>query len=164
MNIHLFNIKSKIGVKMSNTMDMKYEMLNENQTRVVAILVVITIIAYFFLGYISLLMLLVYHFFIGLYVTPLLSPLELIATRLSLLFLSNKKNNKDMLKKEFATHLALTIVTISIVLSVLGYSMLSSTLILLLAVWKMMEMQKNVCFGCKLYEFIESKGIKIISL
>ncbi|MFT5661639.1 MAG: hypothetical protein ACI9TV_002286 [Sulfurimonas sp.] len=148
---------------MSNIMDIKYGMLDENQTRIVATLVVITIVAYLFLGYIGLLMLLAYHFFIGLCETPLLSPLEVIATKVSLLF-SNKKNKKNMLEKEFATHLALIVVTISIVLAVLEYSILSSISILLLAVWKMMEMQKNVCFGCKLYEFIERKGIKIISL
>ncbi len=67
-------------------------------------------------------------------------------------------------KKEFATHLVLIVVAISIVLALSEYSTLSYFLILLLGVWKMMEMQRNVCFGCKLYEYIEKKGIQIVSL
>lgn len=67
-------------------------------------------------------------------------------------------------KKEFARHLVLIVVAISIVLAVSKYSTLSFFLILLLGVWKMIEMQKNICFACKLYEYIERKGIQIVSL
>lgn len=148
---------------MSNIIDSKYAIIDENQIRIVAALVAISIVAYLFLGYISLLILLIYHFFIQLYLTPLLSPLELIATCISSLF-SHEKNNKDMSGKEFAAHLALIIVSVSIALELLEYTKLASTLISLLVVWKILEVSKNICFGCKLYEFVKQKGIEIVSL
>lgn len=148
---------------MSNIIDRKFEIIDENQIRIVAALVAISIVAYLFLGYISLLILLIYHFFIKLYLTPLLSPLELIATYISSLF-THEKYSKDISGKEFAAHLALIIVSVSIVLEVLEYTKLASALISLLVVWKILEVSKNICFGCKLYKLIQKNGIEIVSL
>ncbi|WP_373031725.1 DUF4395 domain-containing protein [Sulfurovum sp.] len=148
---------------MSNIIERKFEIIDESQIRIVAALVAISIVAYLFLGYISLLILLIYHFFIQLYLTPLLSPLELIASYISSSF-THERYSKDTSGKEFATHIALIIVSVSIVLEVLKYTKLASTLILLLVVWKILEATKNICLGCKLYELLQRKGIKIISL
>lgn len=148
---------------MSNIIDRKFAIIDESQIRIVAALVIISVVAYLFLGYISLLILLIYHFFIKLYLTPLLSPLELIATSISSLF-THERYSKDISGKEFATHLALIIVSVSIVLEVLEYTILASTLISLLLVWKIFEVSKNICFGCKLYKLIQKNGIEIVSL
>ncbi|UPT77888.1 DUF4395 domain-containing protein [Sulfurovum sp. XGS-02] len=148
---------------MSNITDRKVVIIDESQIRIVAALVAISIVAYLFLGYIGLLILLIYHFFIQLYLTPLLSPLELIATFISSL-LTHNKYSKNTSEKEFAAHLALTIVSVSMILEVLEYTRLASALILLLLVWKLIEVSKNICFGCRLYEFVKQKGIEIVSL
>ncbi len=148
---------------MNNIIDKKYEMIDENQIRIVAALVAISIVVYQYTGYISMLFFLVYHFFIRLYLTPLFSPLELIGTYISSLF-SHEKNDQDRSEKEFATHLALSIVSVSIVLELLAYNRLASALLSLLVVWKILEVSKNICFGCKLYALIQKNGIEIVSL
>lgn len=148
---------------MSNRIDSKSIVIDENQIRIVAALVALTILAYLFLGYKSLSVIVIYHFFIQIYLTPLLSPLELIATWISSLF-RDEKHHRDTSEKEFALHLALTIVSVSIVFEMLAYTRLASTLILLLVVWKIVEASKNICFGCKLYALIQKKGIEIVSL
>lgn len=148
---------------MINILDRKYAITDESQIRIVAALVAMSIVAYLFLGNVSLLILLIYHFFIRIYLTPLLSPLELIAKCISLFF-SYEKNYRDTSGTEFATHLALNIVSVSIVLEVLEYTNLATILISLLVVWKILDASKNICFGCKLYELVKKKGIEIVSL
>lgn len=148
---------------MSNRIDSKTIVIDESQIRIVAALVALTILAYLFLGYKSLLVIVIYHFFIQIYLTPLLSPLELIATWISSLF-SDKKHHRYASEKEFALHLALTIVSGSILLEILTHTRFASTLILLLVVWKIVEASRNICFGCKLYALIQKKGIEIVSL
>ncbi|MDM5263960.1 DUF4395 family protein [Sulfurovum sp. XTW-4] len=148
---------------MNNIVESKYTLIDENQLRIVATLVALTMVAYVFLGYKSLLILLIYHFFISIYLSPSLSPLEFIANRISLLF-SYNLNNKETSEKEFALHLALFITCGLIVLELFGYIKLESTLILLLVIWKIVEASTKICFGCKLYQYIKKNGIEIISL
>jgi len=157
------DIKHYYGVEMRKILDREYTIIDENQIRIVAALVAISIVAYLFLGYRSLLILLIYHFFIRIYLTPLLSPLELIGTGLSSLF-NHEKNKQDELGKEFATHMALIIVSLSLAAGFLEYTGLAFSIISLLVVWKTLEATKNICFGCKLYELLQRKGIKIVSL
>lgn len=148
---------------MNKVIHKEYAIIDENQIRIVAALVAISIVVYLYTGYISMLLFLVYHFFILLYLTPLFSPIELIATSISSLF-THEKYSKDTSGKEFAAHLALIIVSVSIVLELLEYTKLATTLISLLVVWKILEVSKNICFGCKLYKLIQKNGIEIVSL
>lgn len=148
---------------MNKITDKKYEIIDQNQIRIVAGLVAISIVVYLYTGFISMLFFLVYHFFILLYLTPLFSPIEVIATSISSLF-THEKYSKDTSEKEFAAHLALIIVSVSIALELLEYTKLATTLILLLVVWKILEVSKNICFGCKLHKLIQNNGIEIVSL
>ncbi|WP_373030298.1 DUF4395 family protein [Sulfurovum sp.] len=148
---------------MNNIIKSKYTLIDENQIRIVAALVALTIVAYVFLGYKSLLLLLIYHFFVHIYLAPLFSPLEIIANGISLLFNHNKDNN-DTSEKEFSSHLALFIISGFIVLELFEFTKLASTLILLLVIWKIVEASMKICFGCKLYQYIKKNGIEIVSL
>ena len=136
----------------------------ENKRRqIVAALVAMLIMCYFLTGYSSILYLLVGHFIVRLYLHPLFSPIELTVTGI-LHLLNVKKHRPETSDKEFASHLALTIVSSSILLELLEYSTLAYTLLFLLSIWKILEATRNVCFGCRVYELILKKGVQVVSL
>ncbi|QOR61241.1 DUF4395 family protein [Sulfurovum sp. ST-21] len=132
----------------------------KGHTRIVAVFVVMTVMAYLLSGYISLLILLTYHFFVRLYISPLFSPLEFMAGYVS----NYQSNSSEDSQKEFAAHLALLLTSLSLILELYGHSGLGYMSVFLLLVWKSFEVCRNICFGCKLYEFVWKKGIEIVSL
>lgn len=138
-------------------------MIDKNKTRIVAVLQVVLLMSYLFTGSVDLLFILVYEFFVRLYLTALLSPIELFATGIVFL-LRSKKHNRYRLDKEFAAHIALIIISFALASALLEYTRLAFAFILLLAVWKTVEAITSICLGCKLYEFLQRKGINVVSL
>ncbi|MDM5272764.1 DUF4395 family protein [Sulfurovum sp. zt1-1] len=138
-------------------------MIDGSKTRIVAALQATLLGSYLFTGYVDLLYILVYDFFVRLYLTSLLSPLELIAIGVESLF-TREKHSGNRLDKEFATHIALTIVSLSLTAGLLEYPKIAFTFTLALVIWKILEATTNICLGCKLYERLQRKGINIISL
>lgn len=138
-------------------------MIDENKTRIVAALQVTLLMSYLFTGNVDILFILIYEFFVRLYLTSLLSPIELFATGIAFV-LSSEKHNRNRLDKEFATHIALIIVSFSLAAALLEYTRLAFAFILLLTMWKALEASTNICLGCKLYELLQRKGINVVSL
>ena len=144
----------------------KYEtqdIVDENQTRIHAALVVLLMSAYLFTGNLFIIYILVYDFLVRIYVTPLLSPLYLLSLSIvNLIGLKQKSANASA--KEFASHIGLTTLSIALCAELLNQTSIAFILVLFLTLWKVFEATKNICFACKLYELLKSKNIEVVSL
>lgn len=134
-----------------------------NQTRIHATLVVLLMSAYLLMGNTVLLYILVYDFFVRIYVAPLLSPLYLISATVVNLIPAEQKF-ADGYAKEFASHIGLSVLFITLLAELVGGSYTAVTLILFFIAWKIFEATKDICFACELYELLKRKNVEVVSL
>jgi hypothetical protein len=128
--------------------------VDENQTRIYAMLVVLLMSVYMITKNITILYVLAYDIFACIYLSSLLSPLCMSSLILSNIF-SFKKKLTDISAKEFASHIGLSILFIAIFVELLGYSNLSLSLVLFFTIWKLLEAT---------FEFLKKKNIELESL
>ncbi|MCW8954376.1 MAG: DUF4395 domain-containing protein [Sulfurimonas sp.] len=144
----------------------KYETLStvdENQTRIHAALVVLLIGAYLFTGNLFIIYTLVYDFLVRIYVAPLLSPLYVISLQ-AVKIIGLEKKIVDAYKKEFASHVGLTILLIVLFAELFHETYIAFILITFFGAWKALEAIDNICIACKFYELLKNKNIEVVSL
>lgn len=144
----------------------KYETLNivdENQTRIYAALVVLFMSAYLFTGNLFIIYMLVCDFLVRLYVTPFLSPLYIISFQAAKLIKVEEKTYSGD-KKEFASHVGLIILFMVLFAELFHETYLAFTLITFFGAWKALEAIDNICIACKFYELLKQKNIEVVSL
>ncbi|MDD3442906.1 DUF4395 domain-containing protein [Sulfurimonas denitrificans] len=137
--------------------------IDENQTRMHAGLVVLILIAYMASGNLSFIYMLIYDFFARIYVTSLISPLYLLSKGLVNL-IGLKQRFSEESAKEFASHIGLMIIFVALYAELLNWTSFSYMLITFFGVWKTFEATKDICFACKLYELLVRKNIRVESL
>jgi hypothetical protein len=148
---------------LSNNKGVIMKQVDENQTKVDAILVAFVLCGYLYSGYYAMLFLLTYDFFVRLYLSPVLSPFYALS-RLCVKVLRLKRKDVDAEAKFFADNIALTVL-IFILASEFGQEhIVSVILILSLVFWKIVEATKNICVGCKLFQLLRRHNIEIVSL
>lgn len=137
--------------------------VDENQTRFHAGVLVLLMIAYLFSANELFIYILVYDFLVRVYAMPFMSPIYLISTYL--VNLLNLKNiSTDGLAKEFASHVGLTILFVVLIADLVGETTSALLLTLFLTLWKIVEAARDFCFACKFYEFLKRKNIEVESL
>lgn len=141
----------------------KLNEVDENQTRIHAVLVILLISAYLFTQNISIIYILIYDFLVRIYVAPLFSPLYIISLQIVKLT-GLKQKSADKSAKEFASHIGLTILFIILFAELLNETYISFFLIAALGIWKVFEAVDNRCIACKLYELLRRKNIEVVSL
>jgi hypothetical protein len=147
---------SQIKYKTQNLVD-------ENQTRAHAGLLVLLMVAYLFSSNIVFIYILVCDFLMRIYVTPYMSPIYLISTALvKIVGFKEKLTDEDA--KEFASHIGLTILFVALGAELLNQTTVAFSLIAFLTLWKIVEATKEFCFACKFYELLKSKNITVESL
>ncbi len=147
---------SQIKYKTQNLVD-------ENQTRAHAGLLVLLMVAYLFSSNIVFIYILVCDFLMRIYVTPYMSPIYLISTAL-VRIVGFKEKLTDEDAKEFASHIGLTILFVALGAELLNQTTVAFSLIAFLTLWKIVEATKEFCFACKFYELLKSKNITVESL
>lgn len=147
---------SQIKYKTQNLVD-------ENQTRTHAGLLVLLMAAYLFSGSTLILYILIYDFLIRIYMTPYISPIYLMSTVL-VSIIGVKEKFTDKYAKEFASHIGLTILFVALGAELLNQTTVAFLLVAFLTIWKIIEAAKEFCFACKFYELLKSKNIEVESL
>lgn len=137
--------------------------VDANQTRIYATLVVLLMSAYLLMGSTIFLYILIYDFFVRIYVAPLLSPLYLISVTVVKL-ISAEQKIADGYAKEFASHIGLSVLFITLLAELVGGRYTAVVLILFFMAWKIFEATKDICFACELYELLKRKNIEVVSL
>ncbi|MDQ1264317.1 MAG: hypothetical protein QG559_1318 [Campylobacterota bacterium] len=140
-----------------------YNLVDENQTRLYAALLVVLMVAYLFSFDVFYLYLLICDFLIRLYITPYISPIYLISTFL-VKIIKPKQKFTDGDAKEFASHIGLIILFIALGANLLVQKEISFLLVFFLCIWKIVEAGKEFCFACKFYEMLKNKNIEVESL
>ena len=147
---------SKIKYKTQNLVD-------ENQTRAHAGLLVLLMSAYLFSSNAVILYILIYDFLTRIYMTPYMSPIYLISTFLvNIIGVKEKFTDEDA--KEFASHIGMTILFVALGAELLNQTAVAFSLVAFLTLWKIVEATKEFCFACKFYELLKSKNITVESL
>ncbi|MDD5156807.1 DUF4395 domain-containing protein [Sulfurimonas sp.] len=141
----------------------RLNIVDENQTRIHATLVIFLIGIYLFIGDISIIYILIYDFFVRIYVAPFLSPLYIISLQVVRL-IGLKQKPADELAKEFASHIGLTILFIILFAEYFRETHISFLLIVVFGIWKAVEIIDSECVACKFYELLKHKGIEVVSL
>ena len=137
--------------------------VDENQTRFHAGVLVLLMIAYLFSANELFIYILVYDFLVRVYAMPFMSPIYLISTCLVNL-LNLKKRAIDGLAKEFASHVGLTILFVVLIADLIGETTTALSLTLFLTLWKIVEVTRDFCFACEFYKFLKHKNIEVESL
>ena len=75
-----------------------------------------------------------------------------------------KLNIVDASAKEFAFHVALSILLLALFAELTNNSYIAFALISFLCFWKIFKATKNICIGCKFYELLKRKNIEVESL
>lgn len=148
---------------LSNNKGVIMKQVDENQTKVDAILAASVLCGYLYSGYYTMLFLLTYDFFVRLYISPLLSPFYLLS-RLCVKALRLKRKDIETKAKTFADNLALSLLIFILASEFWREHIISVTLILALVLWKVVEATKNICVGCKLFQLLRRHNIEIVSL
>ena len=139
------------------------DVVDENQARIHAALVVLLMGAYLFTGNLFIIYTLIYDFLVRIYVTPLLSPIYIISLQIAKI-IGFEKNYVDAYDKEFALHTGLTILLIVLFAELTANTYIAFTLISFLGAWKTLEAIDNICIACKFYELLKAKNIEVVSL
>lgn len=137
--------------------------IDENKTRIDAAIIAVLIMAYLFTGFTPILLVLLYDFAVRLYVTPWLSPVFLLS-RYLLTKISFQKRIGDADSKKFAANIALAVVLFILAADFGASETWVLVLTLFLAVWKILEASKNICFGCAFYALLKRYNIEIVAL
>lgn len=161
--IYYTSLKYKTGEKMTQIKYKTPNVVDANQTRIHAMLVVLLMSAYLLMGSTIFLYILLYDFFVRIYVASLLSPLYLISTTIVNLIPAEQKF-ADGYAKEFASHIGLSVLFITLLAELVGGRHTAVVLILFFIVWKIFEATKDICFACELYELLKCKNIEVVSL
>ncbi|MFA5234250.1 MAG: DUF4395 domain-containing protein [Sulfurimonas sp.] len=148
---------------MSQTKHNTKNLFDENQSRIHAGLLVILMGAYLLSTNVAILYVLVYDFLMRIYMAPHMSPIYLISTFL-VKIIGVKEKFTDENAKEFASHVGLTFLFVSLGAELLNQTTAALLLIGFLTVWKIAEATKEVCFACKFYELLKSRNIELESL
>ncbi len=148
---------------LSNNKGVIMKQVDENQTKVDAILVAFVLCGYLYSGYYTMLFLLTYDFFVRLYVSPVLSPFYALS-RLCVKVLRLKRKDIEAEAKTFADNLALSLLIFILASEFWREHIVSVTLILALVLWKVVEATKSICVGCKLFQLLRRHNIQIVSL
>jgi hypothetical protein len=137
--------------------------MESNKTRMHAGLLFLLSTAYLFSGNSFIVYVLIYDFFVRIYLTPILSPTYILSSILVEL-VGFEPSVTDEYAKEFASHIGLTLLFTALFAELLNKSDIAFILILILALWKIFEVSKEVCIACKLYELLKNKNITLESL
>ncbi|MCK9472532.1 DUF4395 domain-containing protein [Sulfurimonas sp.] len=137
--------------------------VDENQTRVHAGVVLLFMSAYLFSANELFIYILIYDFLVRVYAMPFMSPIYLISTVLVKLF-NQKERLTDGSAKEFASHVGLSMLFAVLIADLLNETTAAFFLTIFLALWKIAEVAKDYCFACKFYELLKSKNIEVESL
>ena len=141
----------------------RLNMVDENQTRIHAALVVLLMGVYLLGGGVFVIYALLYDFLVRIYVAPQLSPLYIISAEL-VRFVSLEKKSASKDKKEFASHIGLTILFIVLFAELLDEREAAFVTVGFFAAWKLFEASYNICIACEFYEYLKHKNIKVVSL
>lgn len=134
-----------------------------NQTRVHAGVVVLLMGAYIFSANELFIYILIYDFLVRVYVMPFMSPIYLISTALVKLF-NLKERLSEGSANEFASHIGLCMLFVVLITDLLNETTTAFLLTMFLALWKIAEATRDFCFACKFYELLKSKNIEVESL
>lgn len=148
---------------MTQDKDKKINIVDENQTRIHAMLVIFLVGIYLFTEDTSVIYILIYDFFVRIYVVPFLSPLYIISLQIARL-IGLKKKPANELAKEFASHIGLTMLFVVLFAEYFKETYVSFSLIAVFGIWKAVEIIDSECFACKFYELLKHKDIEVVSL
>ena len=137
--------------------------VDENQTKVDAILVAFVLCGYLYSGYYTMLFLLTYDFFVRLYVSPVLSPFYALS-RLCVKTLKLTRKDIEAEAKTFADNIVLTVLIFILASEFWQEHIVSISLVFVLVFWKVVEATKSICVGCKLFQLLGRHNIEIVSL
>ncbi len=139
---------------------MRYKSITKKETQTEVLFMMIIMILYVLTGDVSLIFLIVYHYFSRLYRVSILRPLRIISHFLDTLFLYEKRNITEN-KKAFSVHICLSVLMGILLLNLYGYQTVSLVIFLLFAGVGVYQIITEQCLICKFYTFLNTKNIDI---
>lgn len=143
---------------MAKSCPVNFEKLDENQTRIQALFITLSALAFVLTGWSAFAVLLVYDFVVRLLVSPKFSIFTQIALFV-LKFLNISKNLVDSAPKIFASQIGLGFSVAILFTSLFGLNEVATIFAIILALCAGMEALFNYCIGCKFYTILHHFNI-----